>query len=139
LKTAQTQLQPPRTAAESRGLLKTEALDTHALEPEKADPELQVARAQIRQQQDTITHLQRQVREVVSIVRNTEHHLAAVAKTRPYRFAHFLRRWERDCLKGDWEDLCTLAAASIGRPANSRRRKTQSPPDHFCHGLCARS
>ena len=109
MKTAQTQLQPPRTAAESRGLLKTEALDTHALEPEKADPELQVARAQIRQQQDTITHLQRQVREVVSIVRNTEHHLAAVAKTRPYRFAHFLRRWERDCLKGDWEDRKAFA------------------------------
>jgi 2-polyprenyl-3-methyl-5-hydroxy-6-metoxy-1,4-benzoquinol methylase len=38
-----------------------------------------------------------------------ESYLATVAKTKPYRIAHLLRRLERDCLKGSWADRRAFA------------------------------
>ena len=66
--------------------------------------EREAARTQLRQAQHVVAYLLAQVGEAGRTLEATEHHLHAIAKTKPYRLAHFLRRLERDFFKGSWND-----------------------------------
>ncbi|MFN8626313.1 MAG: glycosyltransferase [Candidatus Binatia bacterium] len=77
--------------------------------------ELEEARAQLHHTRQVVAYLRAQVGETVRTLDAIEHHLRAVAKTKPYRLAHFLRRVERDFLKGARHDRRAFVAWLIQR------------------------
>lgn len=77
--------------------------------------ELEDARAQLREARHAVDYLHVQVREAVNTLHGVEHHLRAVARTKPYRLAHFLRRLEREFFKGSGNDRRAFIAWLLRR------------------------
>lgn len=100
---------------------------THALE--KLRTELQQTQAESLRKQDIIAYSQAKVSEVVRTLQEIAHHLRCIAKTKPYRLAHFFRRVERDVIKGSREErlraLGWLRRRLVGR--QTPRQEAKNP------------
>jgi len=66
--------------------------------------ELQDTRAQLQQVRHVVAYLLAQVGEASNTARAAQEHLHALAETKPYRLAHFLRRVGCDLITGTWRD-----------------------------------